>query len=66
MLFRSFDIVVILCSQIRYQREIAAPLAKKKNTPGSDTGFWTVLEEKLDIDYKTNGNERTTGQAWLK
>ncbi|KAF7362404.1 SWIM-type domain-containing protein [Mycena venus] len=40
-------------------RKIARPLAKKENTRGADTGFWTNLEGELDVLFDKNGNDRS-------
>ena len=48
------------------QHQVVEPLYKKKNAKGSDTRFWSVVENELDQLYKEyKGKDRTTGPGWL-
>ncbi|RDB19114.1 hypothetical protein Hypma_014230 [Hypsizygus marmoreus] len=45
---------------IALQRKIAAPLAQKKNSKGTDTGFWDNLNKELKELAEANGNDKKT------
>ncbi|KAI0716146.1 hypothetical protein C8T65DRAFT_738180 [Cerioporus squamosus] len=49
-------------------RDVAEPLAKKKNSAGNDTGFWKNLEKAIDDAYKKNepDKDRVNGPAWTE
>ncbi|RDX53556.1 hypothetical protein OH76DRAFT_1479973 [Lentinus brumalis] len=60
------DVPTAMLATFALMRQVADPLAKKKNTAGSDTGFWKALEASQDALYKKHSpdKDRVNGPAW--
>ncbi|TFK70458.1 hypothetical protein BDN72DRAFT_838980 [Pluteus cervinus] len=55
-------------ARIALARQIAVPMAAKKNTKGADTGFWKALETALNTLVKKNSSnaESDAWKVWEK
>ncbi|KAJ6617229.1 hypothetical protein B0H10DRAFT_2033986, partial [Mycena sp. CBHHK59/15] len=55
-----------LLAPLALMRQVAKPLVTRENKKGADTGFWSTLEDELEVLYQSHGEDRESLEwiAW--